>query len=374
MIAAALAQSWFAVENLADTISPSLLIYPDRVQENIRRMIAMAGDVRRLRPHIKTHKLREVVKMHLDAGITKFKAATIAEGEILGESGAIDVLLAYPPVGPNAARLCELIHRFPRTAYSVIVDDLQMVEALAAEARRQALQIRTLIDIDCGQHRTGVPAGEQALTLYRKLKESPGLTFGGLHVYDGHIHDSDPALREERCEQAFAAVARLREKLEAQGESGIRIVAGGTPTFPIHARRRDVELSPGTCVLWDQGYATRFPDLDFIIAALVLTRVVSKPGPGLLCLDLGHKAVAAENPPPRVHFLNLPDAKAVAHSEEHLVVETPDAERWRVGDCLYGAPWHICPTVALHSCVLVVERHRVVSEWEVIGRRRRISV
>ena len=374
MTAAASNQSWFDVENLPDAISPSLLIYPDRVRENIRRMIAMAGDVRRLRPHIKTHKLREIVRLHLDAGITKFKAATIAEGEMLGEAGAANVLLAYPPVGPNAARLCELIRRFPGTAYSVIVDDPQVVEALAAEARRQSVQIMALIDIDCGQHRTGVAPGEQALNLYRKLKDSPGLVFDGLHVYDGHIHDTDPSLREERCEQAFAPVARLREELVSQGASENRIVAGGTPTFPIHARRRDVELSPGTCVLWDQGYATRFPDLDFLIAALVLTRVVSKPGPGLLCLDLGHKAVAAENPPPRVYFLNLPGAKAVSHSEEHLVVETPDAERWRVGDCLYGVPWHICPTVALHSSVLVVERHRVVGEWEVIGRRRRISV
>ena len=50
-------------------------------------------------------------------------------------------------------------------------------------------------------------------------------------------------------------------------------------------------------MLWDFGYADMFADLDFLMAALVLTRVVSKPGVNRLCLDLGHKAIAAENPP-----------------------------------------------------------------------------
>ena len=78
------------------------------------------------------------------------------------------------------------------------------------------------------------------------------------------------------------------------------VVAGGTPTFPIHARRPDVECSPGTSVFWDWSYSTILPDLDFLPAVLLLTRIVSKPGENRLCLDLGHKAVASENPPPRV--------------------------------------------------------------------------
>jgi D-serine deaminase-like pyridoxal phosphate-dependent protein len=102
-------------------------------------------------------------------------------------------------------------------------------------------------------------------------------------------------------------------------------------------------------VLWDAGYSNKLRDLDFLPAALVLSRVVSKPGDGRLCVDLGHKAVAAEMPHPRVLFLNLPDAQALGHSEEHLVLETKHSAEFKVGDCLYGLPWHICPTVALQS-------------------------
>jgi len=153
-----------------------------------------------------------------------------------------------------------------------------------------------------------------------------------------------------------------------------RIVAGGTPTFPIHARQADVECSPGTCVFWDAGYKAKCPDMDFLNAALVLTRVVSKPGGSRLCLDLGHKSIASENPHPRVVFLNLPDAKAVSHSEEHLVVETERAGEIELGACLYGVPWHVCPTVALHSEAVVARDGRAQERWEVVGRNRRLTV
>src|SRR6185295_15502208 len=108
--------SWFTISNLAEVASPALLVYPDRVEENIRRMIRMAGGAERLRPHIKTNKLPEVIRMQMDQGITKFKCATIAEAEMVAACGAPDVLLAYQPVGPNVHRFIQLVQKFPGTA------------------------------------------------------------------------------------------------------------------------------------------------------------------------------------------------------------------------------------------------------------------
>jgi D-serine deaminase-like pyridoxal phosphate-dependent protein len=116
------------------------------------------------------------------------------------------------------------------------------------------------------------------------------------------------------------------------------------------------------------------PDLNFLPAALVLTRVISKPGGQRLCLDLGHKAIAAENPQPRVRLLGLEDASFVAHSEEHLVIETARAADFALGECLYGIPWHVCPTVALHSEAVVVRNGRAEDRWHVSARERRLSV
>jgi D-threonine aldolase len=198
----------------------------------------------------------------------------------------------------------------------------------------------------------------------------PGLKPGGLHVYDGHITDPDLAVRTAACHTAYAPVLALRDQLTRAGLPVPRVVAGGTPTFPVFARRADVECSPGTCVFWDAGYASKLPDLDFLPAALVLTRVISKPGPNRLCLDLGHKAIASEMPHPRVRFLNLEDARTVLHSEEHMVVETSRSDQYSVGDCLYGLPWHICPTVALHPHATVVRGGTIAGTWRVAARNR----
>jgi D-serine deaminase-like pyridoxal phosphate-dependent protein len=228
-------------------------------------------------------------------------------------------------------------------------------------------------------HRTGVDP-VLALPLYRLLATLPGVTPGGLHAYDGHLRDPDLAVRRAQADEAFAQVRALRDALQAEGLPVPRVVVGGTPTLPCHARRDEpgVELSPGTVVFWDAGYSAGLPDMDFIPAALVLTRVVSKPGGSRVTLDLGHKAIASEMPHPRVELIGLRTADSglrfIGHSEEHLVLETPEAASLHVGDVLYGIPWHVCPTVALHGQAVVVRNGRAVDRWQVTARERMITV
>jgi D-serine deaminase-like pyridoxal phosphate-dependent protein len=366
----AFGDEWFRIEDEDAVRSPALVVYRERVEKNLLRMLAIVGDPSRLRPHIKTHKMAALVERQLALGITKFKCATLREAELAASCGALDVLVAYQLVGPNVRWFRELSRAFPATHFSALVDDLRAARELADTAR----PIELLLDLDLGQHRTGVEPDAQAARLYRHLASTPGINVGGLHAYDGHVVEHDPVARAAACEEAFAPVATLRAQLLATGLSVPRIVAGGTPTFPMHALCEFVECSPGTCVFWDAGYASKFGDLGFEPAALVLTRVVSRPGANQLCLDLGHKAVAAEMPHPRVIFPQLPDAVAISHSEEHLVVETARAPEFPVGAALYGIPWHICPTVALHAEALVIEHGRVVATWPVGARGRRLEM
>ena len=144
--------------------------------------------------------------------------------------------------------------------------------------------------------------------------------------------------------------------------------------FPFMPSRVDLECSPGTCVFWDHAYATRFPDIEFLPAALLVTRVISRPAANRLCLDLGYKAVSPDNPDPRVHLLDLPDAKTVVHSEEHLAIESSRAAEFAVGDVLYGVPWHVCPTVALHAMAVVITDHRATGSWPVVARDRKLTI
>jgi len=371
---------WFEVADVDAIPSPALLIYLERVEENLQQMLAIAGSPERLRPHIKTHKMREPLEMQLALGIRKFKCATLAEAELAGKCRVPDLLLAYQLVGPAIPRFLDLIEAFPQTRFSVICDDSEAISQLSKAVNSRPLprsdfagpnhRLEVLLDLDLGQQRTGVPVDAHATELYRLIASSPGLAPAGLHAYDGHIGETDLAKRTALCEAAFAPVAALRGQLMDAGFPAPHLVVGGSPTFPIHARRPEVECSPGTCVFWDAGYQKKLPDLKFRPAALLLTRVISKPGRNRLCLDLGHKAVGSEMSHPRVVLLNLEDAQPLAHNEEHLVVETRRSSEYRVGDCVYGIPWHVCPTVALHSSVVTIQGGRSTGTWKVAARDR----
>jgi D-serine deaminase-like pyridoxal phosphate-dependent protein len=364
---------WMRLADEATAPSPSLLVFPDRAEENLRRMIALAGGPARLRPHIKTHKLPQLVARQAALGVTKIKCATLAEAEMAAGAGATDILVAAQLVGPNPARLVALGRAFPGVAFSTIADDAGVVAALSRVAAAVGVTIEVLVDLDVGMGRTGLAPGPAAVDLYRTIATSRGLRAGGLHAYDGHLRQASLVERSAAAAEGIAKTDALRAGLVALGFAVPRVVAGGTPSFPIHARRAGVECSPGTCALWDANYGRSFPDLDFLHAAVLLTRVISRPGANRLCLDLGHKAVASEMPHPRVVFPALPDAHAVVHSEEHLVIETARAADFPVGSALYGIPWHICPTVALHDRVLVVRGGRVAEEWPVVARARRLQ-
>jgi D-serine deaminase-like pyridoxal phosphate-dependent protein len=365
---------WYRINNSGSVSSPAILIFPDRIKENIQKMIRIAGNPERLRPHVKTHKMPEIVKLQLDYGIKKFKCSTISEAEMVAESGADDILLAMQPVGPALERLFALKTRYRSSKISCLADNEDDIKRISERSVKNNIPAEVWLDINAGMNRTGIMPGEEAVTLYRLIVSSPMLVAGGLHVYDGHIHEHDPALRKKLCAEAFAPVNEMLSVLKKEGIDNIGIIAGGTPTFPVHASAGNADLSPGTTLLWDYGYSMAYRDLDFLHAAVLLTRVVSKPAPGLLCLDLGHKAVASEMPHPRVVFPELEDYSFTGHNEEHLVIRTAEADRFHTGDVLYGIPWHICPTIDRHDKAVVVKNNNAAGEWEIVARKRKITV
>ncbi len=293
---------------------------------------------------------------------------------MLAKCGAQHVLFAYQPVGPNVSRLLELIRRFPKTGFAAIVDNAATILTLSSAAKTHNSTLEFLLDLDCGMHRTGVAPDSRAIDLYRLLARSPGIVPGGLHAYDGHICDRNPAKRASTAMEAIAPVIDLRARLLALNLPVPRTVVGGTATLSVHARNPDIECSPGTCVLWDAGYESLFPDLGFHSAAAVLARVVSTLPGNRLCLDLGYKAIAAESPSPCVKFFGLSGATIAMQNEEHLVLETPHAEEYKPGDVLYGIPWHICPTVAMHDRVAVIRSNRWTATWKVEARDRILTI
>jgi D-serine deaminase-like pyridoxal phosphate-dependent protein len=368
----------YAIRDTSAIYSPALVFYKDLIQKNIAYAVEVAGGPARLRPHAKTHKTRELARLERDVGITKHKCATLAEAEMLAGAGAEDVLIAYNMVGPNCRRLAKLVRNNPRCRFSVTGDHLAALEALSRVMAEEGQSVDVLLDLDVGQHRTGIAPGSEAAALYERFARLPGLRAGGLHVYDGHNHQESFADRKQAVMSLLEPVMALRASLEKKGLPVPRVVCGGTPTFPVFAKLdiAGLECSPGTCFLHDQGYGSKFTDMSgFTPAALLLTRVISKPLPTRLTLDLGYKAVASDPPAgKRLTLLDVPDYQAVLQNEEHLVIETPHAGKYQPGDELFAIPTHICPTCAMHKQAYVVEGGAVVGTWDIVGRDRIITV
>jgi D-serine deaminase-like pyridoxal phosphate-dependent protein len=72
----------------------------------------------------------------------------------------------------------------------------------------------------------------------------------------------------------------------------------------------------------------------------------------------------------RVHLLGIGPHEIARQNEEHLVIDVPDADRYRVGEVLYGVPYHICPTCALHPAMYAAREGRVAGRWQVASRDR----
>jgi D-serine deaminase-like pyridoxal phosphate-dependent protein len=367
--------AWYQIKDIDKLDSPTLVVFPERVKANIQTAISMVANVTQLRPHVKTNKSAQATQLMLDAGITKFKCATIAEAEMLGMIKAPDVVLAYQPLGPKLYRFIELVKKFPSTKYSCLTDNLSAAQEQASAFASNGLEISVYIDLNVGMNRTGIIPGEKAIELCKFCSSAKEMKFGGLHAYDGHVRSKDLAMRTKECDDAFSMIEKLKKELLGIGIPVPNIIAGGSPTFPIHAKGKNNECSPGTFIYWDKGYTDLCPEQDFLPAAVLVTRIISLPSPTRVCTDLGHKSVAAENEiGRRVFFLNAPDLSPVGQSEEHLVCEVRSNHNHKTGEVLYGLPYHICPTVALYEKVYTIEDGKVTGEWRNIARDRKITI
>lgn len=320
---------------------------------------------------MKTHKTRDITQLYLQHGINKHKCATLKEAEVLAEAGVTDVLIAYPMVGPNQQRLCDLAARFPQTRFAVLGDDREMLRLLDQAAKAKGVKAGLFVDFNVGQDRTGL---QQEPAWLADLPRFTQLSLVGVHLYDGHNTSTKPEERQAQVQRTYQRACDVRSHLQQYATAPLEIVLGGTPAFILLSKHIDdahVSLSPGTCILHDAGYQQKYPELGFVPAAAVLTRCISRPGPHLVTFDVGTKAICADPPfGMRVQLVGLEHAKCTLHNEEHYVVETDQASHWKPGDVAYAIPMHICPTVAMYNQAHVVEDGKVTTVIEIAARGR----
>jgi D-serine deaminase-like pyridoxal phosphate-dependent protein len=369
----------YAVSNLDDVMTPALVVYPENIASNIERTLALlGGDGDRWRVHIKTAKLGYTLRMLVERGVRNFKCATTLELLVACQSGAADVLVAYPVIGANARRVREIAEQFPQVRVSVLVENPEQLQ------QWRGSRLGIFIDINPGMNRTGIDEGHGAEVFdLAKAIGASGLEFRGVHYYDGQHREPDMRERAVAAHHGYTRLIKIVSEIERIGIRVPEVITAGTPTLPSSLSFEGFRnagfvhrVSPGTVVYCDASSLAQLPaDYGYRPAVLVLTRVVSHPRVGIVTCDGGHKSVSADSGVPTCVVMGHSELTPLSPSEEHLPLQVREgAAGPAVGEALYLLPRHVCTTVNNFSDALVVRKGDIESVEKVTARGREMPL
>ncbi len=365
----------YKVPDIEDVLTPALAIYPDMIAANLDQTIELLdGDPDRWRVHIKTAKLAYTMRMMADRGIRNFKCATTLELLVACQSGAADVLLAYPLIGANARRVREIAEQFPNLRVSILAEN----EIQVRQWRGSRLGV--FIDINPGMNRTGVEQSHAAeVAELARAIGAAGLEFRGLHYYDGQYGGLEEPERTQAAHDGYDRLLKIVSEVERSGARVPEVVTAGSTTFPSSLSYQGFRhsefvhrISPGTIVYCDATILAQLTaSYGYRPAALILARVVSHPSPGIVTCDAGHKTVSVDAGVPTCVVVGHPELTPLSPSEEHLPMAVRQgAKAPEIGDVLYLLPRHVCPTVNNFDYALMVRDNKIESVEKVSARGR----
>lgn len=351
-----------------DLDTPALVIDLDVLTANITAMAKAIEDRGvMLRPHFKTPKMIEVARRQLAAGAAGLTCATIGEAEVLADAGITDVFIAYP-LWASRAKAPRLRTLHDRIDLKVGVDSVAAARQLAEAVQRP---LRVLVEIDSGEHRSGVAAEDAGDVA--AAAGAAGLAVEGVFTHGGHGYAPGERARQA-AEEEVAALLRAVHALDARGLPAPVVSAGSTPTALLSAHGVVTEERPGTYVFGDLQQIVIGSCRPADIAAVVATTVVSTAVPRQFVIDAGAKTIGKDRPPwlPGHGALPaFPHAEIVRIYDHHAVCEIPDGtQRPDAGEVLALVPNHICPVINLAADVTVARQGREIARWAVDARAR----
>ncbi len=363
--------------------TPCLLLDHDRLVRNARTMLAHTRNLGVvLRPHVKTPKSIDVARITLGADKGPITVSTLLEAEHFAAHGFDDILYAVGVAPGKLPRLAALQKRTGATIRFVL-DSVAMAEAVATFAAEGHDGLQALIEIDSGEHRSGLLPDDPALSeIAAVLADAPGVELIGVMTHAGHSYGTDdPAEIRAIADDERDAAVTAAETLRAHGHACPVVSVGSTPTI-IHAGDLHgvTEARAGVYVFWDLAQVSRgICTLDDIAATVLSTVIGHNRQAGRLILDAGalalSKDVGANTFMPDAGYGYICDAETAQPlgplavtdvHQEHGSVQVPDAswfDRLPIGSRVRVMPNHTCMTCAAHQTYHVLSKGEVVAEW-----------
>ena len=372
----------------SDLTTPTLILDKSRLARNIAAMTARVRELGvDLRPHLKTAKSADIARLALQENKGGITVATLREAEYFLDNAITDITLAVPICPTKLDHAVALMDR--GADLKLITDNAGVANTLAQHSGPMDGSLKVLVEIDCGEHRTGVePNDPELLEIANILNDADGIELEGVLTHAGHSYSC-------RSQQEFEAVAE-EERLGAVQAAEILRVAGlpcatvSTGSTPCVMYSRDMtgvtEVRPGVYMLGDMfhvGLGTRTVDE---VALTVLASVIAhRPNENELYIDAGglalskDRATAAFDDDRDVGFGLVCDAEtgapleglhvASVHQEHGQVVSKGPMpfDRLPVGAKVRVIPNHVCMTVAAYDFYNVIDGDgdsaQVIATW-----------
>jgi D-serine deaminase-like pyridoxal phosphate-dependent protein len=366
---------------LTDLETPALVIDRSSLGRNIERMrdrLAALGVP--LRPHVKTAKSADIVRLAVEGQPGGITVSTLREAEHFLEHGFTDILYAVGIV-PSKLRHVAALQALG-AELTIVLDSAEMAEAAAREGERLGTVFPVLIEVDTDGGRAGVAADDsrRLVEIGRILEAAAGTELRGVMTHAGLSYGcrSPEALRAH-AEQERSRAVGAAEALRAAGLTAPVVSVGSTPTA-LFAERLDgvTEVRAGVYMFMDLVMADLGVCAEDGIALSVLATVIGhRRDLGYLLVDAGGLALSKDSGPARdkPSFGSLWDAEtgrplglAVASvNQEHGLVPAGEGDfaRLPIGTQVRIAPNHACMTAAAHERYQVVDGGpEVLAVWE----------
>ena len=359
-----------APDQILDT--PCMVVDESIMQMNIDEMQSMANSFGvSLRPHIKTHKTPQIALRQIAAGAVGITCAKLGEAEVMADAGIDDILIAFPTVGP--IKIKRLLTLMERARIIVAIDSREAANELSAAMIAAERTLEVYIEVDTGQHRSGVLAGSLTTRFGLDVARLSGLRLIGVFSHEGHANTQAPDAIAGVAISAGQALVETADELRRQGV-GISVVSvGSTPAAALTPSVPGItEMRPGTYVFKDTTafrYGIYGPDR---CAARVVASVVSHAAADRCIVDAGSKTLALDKSyghPGHGYIIGHPGALIHALSEEHGWVEIPAGDPgFTIGQRVEIIPNHISPAVNLMDDLSIVRDGHVTDIWKVAAR------
>ncbi len=365
---------------MQDLRTPALILDRARLRANLDRMAARAAALGvNLRPHMKTAKSIDVARMATKDQAGGITVSTLAEADYFARAGFTDILYG---VGITPDKLADVAAVQALGAdLKLILDNPDCARLVVARAKELSGPFRFLIEIDSGQHRTGLlPDDPKVLECARILTDSDGCDVLGVMTHAGHSYDCSSIDAVRRVAEAErAAVVAATETLRAAAIPCPIVSVGSTPTA-LYAEHLDgvTEMRPGVYMFGDLfQHSIGSCGLDDLALSVLTSVNAWRADEGRAMVDAGAMALSLDRGAPDengahafgmaadIHGRPLPGQPRIRQvNQEHGFLpgleEAPD-----IGTRLRIFPNHACATAAKYSHYHVIdETGRIIDTWQ----------